>query len=199
MQKPNLIIIADPNGSGKTTVTEQGLGHQWFDGCQYINPDIIAEKEFLGWNDYESILKAAKKATQIRYDLIKRKENLAFETVFSSSEKIDFIKKDKQQGYFIRLFFICTESPIINAARITRRVLEGGHEVPITKIVSRYQKSILNALQANNLVDRLYLYDNSVDAQEPQLIVRFSEGKLIKLYDDLMFPAWAKGFLEDKK
>lgn len=196
INRPKLIIIAGPNGSGKTTITEQGLEHEWFQGCKYINPDIIAQEEFSGWNDTESILKAAKKATKIRYDLIEKKQDLAFETVFSSAEKIEFIKKAKEQDYFIRLFFICTESPVINAARIAKRVLEGGHEVPITKIISRYQKSILNALQVNKLVDRLYLYDNSIEASKPRLIMRFKKGKKVKDYGELI-PLWAKGFLEE--
>lgn len=45
-QKPKLIIVAGPNGSGKTTITEKLLMHEWMDGCVYINPDVIAQKEF---------------------------------------------------------------------------------------------------------------------------------------------------------
>lgn len=65
--KPRLIVVAGPNGSGKTTITEQGLAHQWFKGCHYINPDLIANQEFAGWNDVDSVLKAAHKATAMRY------------------------------------------------------------------------------------------------------------------------------------
>jgi predicted ABC-type ATPase len=194
MQKSRLIIVAGPNGSGKTTITEQGLAHEWFEGCVYINPDLIAQRDFNGWNDVDSVLSAAKKATQLRYDTLAKGESLAFETVFSSQEKLDFIRLAKAQGYFIRFFFICTDSPLINAARITQRVIEGGHEVPISKIVSRYSKSIVYAYQAMRLVDRFYLYDNSVDDTEPKLLARLSHGQLQKLYvDDL--PSWAKDFI----
>ncbi|MEO7327629.1 MAG: hypothetical protein ABI193_03555 [Minicystis sp.] len=31
-ERPRLLIVAGPNGSGKTTVTEQGLAHTWFHG-----------------------------------------------------------------------------------------------------------------------------------------------------------------------
>jgi predicted ABC-type ATPase len=47
-QKPNLIIIAGPNGSGKTTITEQILKHQWVEGCVYLNPDEIAKNFEIG-------------------------------------------------------------------------------------------------------------------------------------------------------
>lgn len=40
--KPTLIVVAGPNGSGKTSVTTQILKHEWIEGCVYINPDTIA-------------------------------------------------------------------------------------------------------------------------------------------------------------
>jgi predicted ABC-type ATPase len=41
--KPVLIVVAGPNGSGKTTITERLLTHSWTDNATYINPDIIAQ------------------------------------------------------------------------------------------------------------------------------------------------------------
>ena len=58
----------------------------------------------------------------------------------SAPDKISFVQRAKRRGYFIRLFFIGTDSPRINAARIADRVMVGGHDVPIPKIVSRYYK-----------------------------------------------------------
>ena len=57
--KPKLIVIAGPNGSGKTSLTSQILKHEWIEDCVYINPDNIAEEQFGGWNDFEAVLKAA--------------------------------------------------------------------------------------------------------------------------------------------
>ena len=49
-EKPTLIIVAGPNGSRKTTITEKLLNHEWIEGCVYINPDVIAQQEFGDWN-----------------------------------------------------------------------------------------------------------------------------------------------------
>jgi len=43
-------VVAGPNGSGKTTITEKLLRHEWMEDCQYINPDLIAQQEFGDWN-----------------------------------------------------------------------------------------------------------------------------------------------------
>ncbi len=74
-------------------------------------------------------------------------------------------------GFFIRLFFVSTASPTINAERVANRVLNGGHDVPIPKIISRYDKSIANCKLLAPIVDRLYVYDNSVEDVDARYFV----------------------------
>ncbi len=188
--KPTLCIVAGPNGSGKTTTTIQLLNNEWAADSVYINPDNIAQETFGDWNSSEAILKAAQLATDMRYKCLDEKKNFVFETVFSSDEKIEFIRKAKEAEFFIRFFFVCTNDPTINVLRITNRYLNGGHEVPISKIISRYYKSLANAALAFSLVDRAYIYDNSIENKLPQLLYRMVDGKLFKKYVDNL-PQWA--------
>jgi predicted ABC-type ATPase len=192
--KPKLIIIAGPNGSGKTSLTTQILKHEWIEDCVYINPDNIAQEKFNGWNDVESILKAAQYATNLRNECLKNRESLIFETVLSATDKIDFIENAVNLGYFVRLFFVGTNHPSINASRITNRVLEGGHDVPISKIINRYYKSIINCSVITKTVDRLYVYDNSVDYENPKLLFRTKNGIVEKFYAEIN--KWAIPILE---
>jgi predicted ABC-type ATPase len=194
MKKPLLIIIAGPNGSGKTSLTNKILQHAWVETCEYINPDNIARDVFGDWNDKDAVLNAAKLAQEKRELCLKEKRSLIFETVLSAKDKIDFIIRAKNEGYFIRLFFVGTNSPEINASRITKRVMEGGHDVPIIKIVSRYSKSIANCSICTQIVDRLYLYDNSVEYAEPLLLCRIKDGIIVKQY--LNINSWASSILE---
>jgi len=182
MEKPKLLIVAGPNGSGKTSVTHKILKHEWIEGCEYINPDNIARDVFGDWNSPDAVMKAVHHAADIREECIANGRSLIFETVLSAPDKLSFIQQAKQKGYFIRLFFIGTNNPQINAARIAYRVMTGGHDVPISKIVSRYYKSIANCSLLVPVVDRLYVYDNSVNDVFPQLLFRTSNGKLIKQY-----------------
>ena len=60
MHKPVLIIIAGPNGSGKTSITSKIIKHDWMEDSIYINPDNIAQEKFGDWNSFEAVMKAAK-------------------------------------------------------------------------------------------------------------------------------------------
>ena len=194
-RKPTLCVVAGPNGSGKTTTTVQLLNNEWAADSIYINPDNIAQDTFGDWNSPEAVLKAAAEATRLRYDCLENGRDFVFETVFSSSEKLEFLRKAKAAGYFIRLFYVCTSDPAINVARITQRYMNGGHEVPISKIISRYYKSLLNAAKAISFVDRAYIYDNSVDNQLPSLLYRTTDGQLFKQYTNDI-PQWVMTILK---
>jgi predicted ABC-type ATPase len=190
-RRPTLCVVAGPNGSGKTTTTIQLLNNEWAADSLYINPDNIAQEMFGDWNSPEAVLKAAEKATQMRYECLEQGRDFVFETVFSSPEKLEFLKKAKEAGFFIRFFYVCTSDPSINVARITQRYLNGGHEVPISKVISRYYKSLLNAEEAIAFVDRAYVYDNYIDDQLPRLLYRTIGGELFKRYTEEI-PNWAQ-------
>jgi len=142
--KPRLIVVADPNGAGKTTITEKLLRHEWMKGCTYVNPDIIAQEKFGGWNSQEAILKAAK-----------------------------------------------------YAQRIAIRVMEGGHDVPITKIINRYYRSINYCVKAVSLANRSYFYNNPINNENPTQLFRTTDGEIVKFYQNL--PPWAKSISEQFK
>ncbi len=127
-----------------------------------------------------------------------RNKSFVFETVMSAEDKIDFIIRAKEAGFFIRLFFISTSHPSINAARIANRVMKGGHDVPIPKIVSRYYKSIENCKTIAPIVDRLYVYDNSIDGKDAKIQFRLVNGAMGKIYVESV-PEWAQALLPDAR
>ncbi|QIU95321.1 zeta toxin family protein [Bacteroides faecium] len=190
MHNPVLIVIAGPNGSGKTSVTSKILHHEWMEDAVYINPDIIAQEKYGNWNSKDAVMQAVRYCEELREQCLVEHKSLIFETVLSVEDKIDYILRAKEAGFFIRFFFVCTEHPTINAARIARRVMEGGHDVPITKIISRYDKSIANSSIVSEFVDRAYIYDNSIEDVDAQLLFRLKEGRLVKQYVDVI-PRWA--------
>ena len=189
--KPVLIVIAGPNGSGKTTVTEQILRHEWMEDAVYINPDIVAQERFGDWNSAEAVKQSIAYCENLREQCLAKRNSLIFETVLSRVDKVDYIRKAKEAGFFVRLFFVCTESPTINAMRIAKRVMQGGHDVPITKIISRYKLSVANCIEAARIVDRCYLYDNSAENCDARPLFRTVDGRVYKCYTESM-PTWAE-------
>lgn len=185
---PVLLTIAGPNGAGKTTITSRLREEQWSENVEYLNPDDIARDRFGDWNSPEAVLQAARWTEARREELLAAGRGIAFETVLSTEGKIEFFVRAKAAGYFVRVFFIGTSDPRINAARVAGRVMEGGHSVPIDKIVGRYVRSLANLGPSIQLADRVYIYDNSIDGAEARLCARTHGGRLRKVYGAL--PEW---------
>lgn len=192
--KPVLLVVAGPNGSGKTTVTVKLRAERWSDSVEYLNPDDIARDQFGDWNSPEAVRQAAEWTEARREELLSGGQGIAFETVFSTANKVDFLLRAKERGYFVRFFFISTVDPRINAARVTGRVMAGGHTVPIEKIISRYTRSMANLSTAIALSDRAYLYDNSIENEDARLCARTQDGRLRKIYEQL--PSWITNVTE---
>jgi len=193
--KPRLIVVAGPNGTGKTSITEQLLRHEWMGGCVYVNPDFIARDKFGDWNAPDAVFKAAVYASEIREQCLQEGLSLAFETVLSMPDKVAFIRRARDAGFFVRVFFVGTNDPSINAKRVALRVMEGGHDVPIAKIIARYTRSLANCSVAARLADRAYVYDNSVENASARLLFRTGEGRLIKAYGNIN--PWAQEILRE--
>lgn len=149
-KKPEIIVIAGPNGSGKTTITSLLQIT-----CEYINADNI--KKSINCSDIE----AAIKATEMREKLLLEKKDFAFETVLSTDRNIDLLRTAKDNGYFIRSFFMITKTVDINILRIKSRINKGGHSVPSDKVIKRYYKSINNLKRLIEISDVCNVYDNT--------------------------------------
>lgn len=77
---PALLVIAGPNGAGKTTVTAR------------LRAD---------WNSPDAVLRAARWAEARREHLLANGSGIAFETVFSAPDKVDFVYRARLAGYFV--------------------------------------------------------------------------------------------------
>ena len=71
--------------------------------------------------------------------------------------------------------------------------MEGGHDVPIQKIINRYYRSIANCIEAVPIVDRAFFYDNSETDQDPKLLFKTIDGEVVKKYNECT--PWAKNVM----
>lgn len=146
---------------------------------------ILNEYEIAINNQPDGYLAAAI-ADYIRTELLKNNLSFSFETVMSDVSKIALLEKAKTQGFKTYLYFICTDSFLLNIERIKNRIAEGGHAVPEDKIKSRYFRSLDNLLPALKIVDRAYLFDNS---NKLQLIAESNSKKEITIKNKFI-PNW---------
>lgn len=135
---------------------------------------------------------AAWVAELLRTSLLTARKTLTFETVMSHPSKLDFLRDAQAQGFRTYLYFVATNDPNINVARVRARVAAGGHAVSAEKITERYYRSLDLARQAIKLTDRAYLFDNSGAA--PELIAEITNGREVLVETDTV-PAWVAHIL----
>jgi predicted ABC-type ATPase len=128
----------------------------------------------------------------IRHQLLKSKISFTFETVMSSRDKVEFLKKAQDARYRTYLYFIATKDPIINVSRVQNRVKKGGHTVPKEKIVSRYYRSLELLSEAVKYSNRAYIFDNS--SQERLWIAQVDNDNEIEFKSEIV-PEWVDRYL----
>ena len=134
-------------------------------------------------------------ADYLRHSLLKTNETFSFETVFSHPDKVSFIEKANKQGYRAYLYFVSTNSPEINMERVKERVLQGGHDVPKSKILKRYKRSLDNLLPAMKLAYRSYIFDNS--GKQAKLLAQVTPARNM-LIEAKQLPIWFEEYVLSK-
>lgn len=125
----------------------------------------------------------------IRQKLLEKRVPFSFETVMSSPDKVALLEKAQRLGYRTYLYYIATDDPAINVARVRARVNLGGHDVPEGKIVSRYSRSLDLLMAAVKYSNRAYLFDNSRHGGERLWVAEIKDGRELELKCDPM-PLW---------
>jgi len=155
----SLLILAGPNGCGKTTIADfmvrsgkLGL---------FLNADLIArglENDQSNGGQIES----GRVMLERLHTAIQSKTSISFETTLSGRTWLRLISDAKRQGFEITICYVAVNSPNLAIARVENRVREGGHFVPAADIERRYHRSLgLFWKTYMPLVDNWYFFDNS--------------------------------------
>ncbi len=155
-----ILIIAGPNGSGKTSFAKEFLPNEA--GCPiFINADMIAE----GLSPFQPSL-ADFMAGRIMLETIREHvrvgRNFAFETTLSGRSYAQSIPHWQEKGYYVKLVYLWLATPKIALDRIRQRVGEGGHDVPEEVVLRRFRSGWRNLKEIYwDLPNELIVYDNS--------------------------------------
>jgi predicted ABC-type ATPase len=158
--RPQLRIIAGPNGSGKTTIVRKFLP-RYAAVRNFVNADLIAAGLSPFAPESVAITAARLMLAEVRR-LLDQRTDFAFETTLSGKTYKPLLQQARDRGYTIFLYFLWLPDPTLNVLRVAQRVQEGGHNVPEADVRRRYQRGIRNFLDVYRpLADIWVVYENS--------------------------------------
>ena len=160
-----VLVIAGPNGSGKTTFASEYLRDS---DVQYISADALAGELVSSPRDFDKFrIQAGRIFFAEIQRLIKAEQDFAVEVTLAGKGFERIIHELKHAGYTVTILFLFLKSPDMCIARVRNRVMAGGHDVPAEDIVRRFYRSKRNFWYTyKNLVDRWHLCYNS--GEQPQ-------------------------------
>ena len=181
-KKPTCYIIAGPNGSGKTTFALNYLPE--IANCHnFVNADLIA----YGISPLNSLAvqyDAGRLFLNEVHNNITKRIDFAFETTLAGRSQISLLKKLRQDGWQIVLFFLWIPSADFSKDRVRQRVQDGGHDISDDAIYRRYPRIMHNLINIYMpLCDKISCYDNS--NPEPVLVFEQDENGNDIINEDL--------------
>ena len=154
-----ILIVAGPNGAGKTTFAREFLLRE-ADCPIFVNADYMAA----GLNPFRpemAALRAGRLMLETIDDYVKKGESFGLETTLSGRGYARKIPSWREQGYWVKLYFLALPSPETALSRVRQRVSEGGHDVPAETVHRRFHAGRRNFEAIyRHLVDEWVMYDN---------------------------------------
>lgn len=132
----------------------------------------------------------------LRDKLLDSCEKFTFETVMSHPSKLDYIRRAREKGFRIYLYFVSLENSSLNKKRVASRVSLGGHDVPNDKIEQRYNRCMELLIDVISLADRVFFFDNS--SSSPKMFATVENGDLSFVEGVEFMPGWFKRYVIDK-
>ena len=166
-KRPICIVIAGPNGAGKTTFAREFLPKD-ADVVHFVNADLIAS----GLSPLRPELAALAAGRLFLKELdrlAKARLNFAFESTLSGLTYVGRVKRWKAAGYRIKIIYLRLPSVRLALRRVAARVKQGGHNVPRSDVIRRFDRSWRNFQNIYSLLaDTWTVYDNAHD--RPQVL-----------------------------
>ena len=158
MRTKELIIIAGPNGSGKTTFARSFLAERKF---EFLNADEIGV-EMGGNNKRANAITAGKEYFRRLEILFRKNKNIILESTLSGRFMQKLIRRFRTEHYHITIVFVMLDNPQVCIERIKERVKKGGHHIDDKDVIRRFTRSLSNfQLLYRTQADEWLLLNNS--------------------------------------
>ena len=142
IEAPRALILAGPNGSGKTTFAREFLPVEG--NCPtFINADLIAEG-LSPFRPESMAVEASRLMLERVRQMVAKREDFAVETTLAGRAYLRMIREWKSLGYQVELMFLQLPSADLAVERVKQRVLQGGHNIPEPDIRRRFDRGLAN-------------------------------------------------------
>lgn len=142
IRNKRIVILAGPNGAGKSTFASKYLASE-ANVPTFLNADVIAADLNPLRPDLAAIQAGRMMLSQID-ECVSRGESFAIETTLSGRGFARAIPSWREQGYWIKLYFLRLPTPEACITRVRQRVREGGHDIPEAVIHRRFHSGWRN-------------------------------------------------------
>ena len=161
-------IIGGVNGCGKSSLTG-ALKAERSDLGLIIDVDKLAAQ--LG-----SPVEGGKAAVRKIDECLEKGISFTQETTLSGARTERTIRRAKERGYTIRLYYIGLDTMEESLGRIANRVAKGGHDIPKEDVERRFQSRFADVLRVLPYCDEARFFDNDNGFVE---VAEYRNGELI--------------------
>lgn len=161
-------IIGGVNGCGKSSLTG-ALKAERSDLGLIIDVDKLAAQ--LG-----SPVEGGKAAVRKIDECLEKGISFTQETTLSGARTERTIRRAKERGYTIRLYYIGLDTMEESLGRIANRVAKGGHDIPKADVERRFQSRFTDVLRVLPYCDEARFFDNDNGFVE---VAEYRNGELI--------------------
>lgn len=173
-------IIGGVNGTGKSSLTG-AIKAERHDLGMIIDVDKLAAAGNL------SNIAAGKMAINKINDCLSRGVSFTQETTLSGYKTERTVQEARNNGYYIRLYYIGLDTSEECLKRIKNRVEKGGHDIPTGDVKRRFEVRFDSLIKILPYCDEVTLFDNDNGFVE---VAEYKNGEIIPKGQNL--PEWLK-------
>ena len=172
-------IIGGVNGCGKSSLTG-ALKAERSDLGLIIDVDKLAAQ-------LHSPVEGGKAAVRKIDQCLEKGISFTQETTLSGARTERTIRRAKERGYTIRLYYIGLDTMEESLGRIANRVAKGGHDIPKADVERRFQSRFTDVLRVLPYCDEARFFDNDNGFVE---VAEYRNGELFPRVADP--PRWLR-------
>lgn len=175
-------IIAGVNGVGKSSLT--GVLRS-----EYSNLGTVIDVDSITASLNGNKIAGGKTAIKRIEDCLLAGVNFTQETTLSGLRTRKMVKRAKEDGYVIRLYYVGLDSEQESILRIDNRVRKGGHDIPKEDVIRRFENRIRDLQMVLQYCDEAVFFDNNNGFVE---VAEYKNGRFMTKGNEL--PLWVKEF-----